>query len=282
MDTQFLMNRMFPPPRPLSKPVKLSKEGIKNILYLPDIFSPTMKTGSYEDFIAQLKKIYGDISVKNFIKMIKKDSNCINSGRESRVYTIPNIENYVIKESFKPKTKDFKEVKNNFYGHNFGQPVADNHNGLQILLKNKGEPFSVKNWADYYSGEKKLTKEDAEGFLASLKELSSFPQESFDDLAKRISFAYRRLLKSVDCVNPNNYLIDTKNKSINIVDLGDIHECPKSFYVNPKVYMTYPLTDKCLSYDYFQLFTENQSSLYEKYRVLIENKCIAACQKINI
>lgn len=56
------MERMFPPQKLLSKPIKIEKEALKEILYLPDIFSPTMKSGSLEDFDDIAKRLKYDLS----------------------------------------------------------------------------------------------------------------------------------------------------------------------------------------------------------------------------
>lgn len=277
------MERMFPPPKLLSKPVKIEKEALKELLYLPDIFSPTMKSGSYEDFTAQLKRKYGDI----FMKRILSSANLklINSGREASVYEIAGIPDYVVKidKTNFPRikygfTSALKKTENNFYGHNFGQPIAQNTQGVKILLRAPGEAHSVKNWIDYYSAKKQITPEDGENLLGKLENLADFPQESFDDIAKRMKFALLKLKKAVDTFNPNNFLIDNKRKQIYLVDLDKL-KVRKPLYTNCDDLLTYPLSDRFLEYDYYKVFTSEQKEKFLDYFEVIKTKCERAYKK---
>lgn len=277
------MERMFPPPKLLSKPVKIEKETLKELLYLPDIFSPTMKSGSFEDFTAQLKRKYGDISIKRILSSDKLK--LINSGKDSSVYEIPGIDNYVVKINKANKcrikygfTSGLQKSENNYYGHNFGQPIAENTQGVKILLRAPGETHSVKNWMEYYSNRKEIKAQDIEYILKKLNKLADLPQESFDDIAKRIKFALLKLKKSVDTFNPNNFLIDNKSKQIYLVDLDKL-KVRRPLYTNCEELLTYPLTDSFLKFDYYKVFTNEQKEKYLNFHEVIQAKCETAYKK---
>ncbi len=262
-------------------PQKILQQGDDVLLYAPAIKSPTMCCGCFSDFVEQIKKLYSDISLEEIAKTIK--GNFINQGSESSVYEIKGLKKYLllVKRDCAKPSGELKAIKNSYYGQNFGQPVAQTDDGLKILLKAEGEPFSVKKWTSYYEGIKKITPKQGERFLNDIENLSSFPQKSFDDLAKRIKLLYINCEKSIDPINPNNFLVDYKNKNINLVDVGEICSYDKRHF-SVKDLMCSPLTDNRLRYDYLKVFDEKQKESYTKCSKIIEEKCQKAYEKYNL
>lgn len=257
------------PNKPIPKPSEL--------VYIPDGFIKQEICGSYSDFMTQLKKHYPNMSLKKLALKTKWFSNSIGEGRESIVYDIPNIDDYCIKIKkdaklglFK-KTKPLQETKNDFYGLNFGQPIADNGEGISILLKTKGETYGIKDWIKCYSSQKTPTQAELDKYVnEDLARLSEFPQSSFDDFMKRVSLIKNVSRRHLDFFNPNNFIIDYKNKKINVVDVG--RKTSIDFDILP---MEAGLCDRVSMH----LASPETMVAFEKYAKIITEKCELARKK---
>lgn len=198
---------------------------LKNLRYIPDWFIPKETCGNYNDFMLQMQKHYPNISTKKFIKTVQKEKNKIGEGREAKVYKIPKINNYVMRVKREPKTskifstKKFRPAQNYYYGINLGQPIADNHNGITINVRAHGEEYGIPNWINCMYRRAYPSERSANAFVNyDLAQLSEFPLESFYDFIKKVSFIKNATPHTFDFINPNNFIIDYKNKKINIVD----------------------------------------------------------------
>lgn len=200
----------------------------KELRYIPDNFIQPDKIGNYDDFMCKLKKHYTNTSFNTLLLKLKWLKKPIGEGIESKVYKIPNIDDYYIKINKRKshigvlnKISSFKPIKNEMYGFNFGQPVAKTNNGISILMKCPGESYGIKDWIKYhYTTEKPTNKELQEFINCDMARLSEFPQKSFDDFFKKMSFLKNQTKYVPDFYNPNNFMIDYKNKKINIVDIS--------------------------------------------------------------
>ena len=262
-------HNFLPPNKPIPKPSEL--------VYIPDGFIKQEICGSYSDFMTQLKKYYPNMSLKKLALKTKWFSNSIGEGRESIVYDIPNIDDYCIKIKkdaklglFK-KTKPLQETKNDFYGLNFGQPIADNGEGISILLKTKGETYGIKDWIKCYSSQKTPTQAELDKYVnEDMARLSEFPQSSFDDFMKRVSLIKNVSRRHLDFFNPNNFIIDYKNKKINVVDVG--RKTSIDFDILP---MEAGLCDR----ESMHLASPETMVAFEKYAKIITEKCELARKK---
>jgi len=206
-------------------------EQLKKLRYIPDNFIKQDKIGSYEDFMEKLEQNYPKTSLKKFVEQTTKKENLLGEGRKSKVYSINGIDDYVIKISKNPsynlfsKPKPFNKVENDLYGFNFGQAIADNGEGISIHMRTQGKEYGIKNWAACFNRKKYPTTEEVNDFInKDMAQLSEFPQSSFDDLVKKVSFIHNTTDYKFDFYNPNNFLIDYKNKKINIVNISKINE----------------------------------------------------------
>lgn len=258
---------------------------IKSLRYLPDKFIKSQPIGSYEDFMQKLDNKYGNINLKKIIRKCKK--HIIGDGLSGNVYSIPGIQNYVLKVDKLAKIPFFspvsplKKVKNELYCYNFGQRVASNDEGIDILMRCNGKSHSVSKWVDAYKEDIPLTVKEAEYFVdKSLKTVSEFPQETFDDFARKIYFLKIVAKKEPDTFNPNNILIDYDKKIINLVDININKTVPTRF--NIKKLMAYPLYDEHLKDLYIELLDKNRIDKYDYYQKVITDKCLLAAKKCGL
>lgn len=189
---------------------------------------------NFTDFITTLHKVYKNKSIKNIVfSTIKDNNNYVGSGFSADVYSIPGIDNYLIRierKSFSPqsfiKSPIISEPQNEC-APNFGQYIATNNHGFFITKKVFGESHSLPNWAEKIkaieNGTGELTHKEARYILDKIVELSEFPQKAFDNLAQNIEKLNKYTDCEIDIMNPNNLIVNNKTKSINIIDLWYQH-----------------------------------------------------------
>jgi hypothetical protein len=161
-------------------------------------------------------------SVEEINKILfNNDKKELGQGGNAIVFEIPNYPNLVLrlKKSVVKNPHDFKVteiIPVNFpVNFNCGQAVATSQHEskwgkgdepIKILYKQLGTP----------AGGRRLSKES---YLSIIKEIANLPQSAFDKLVEETD----QLVKNgiiIDPSKPNNFLIDTKNKKINIVDVN--------------------------------------------------------------
>ena len=170
------------------------------------IFESTSKLPS----VSEINQIISDPNKKE-----------LGRGGNAMVFEIPNYPNLVLrlKKAVVNKPEDFKVteiIPVNFpVDFNCGQAVAKSQHEskygigdepIKILYKQVGFP----------AGGRGLPKEH---YLSIIKEIANLPQSAFDKLVEETD----QLVKNgivIDPSKPNNFLIDTKNKKINIVDVN--------------------------------------------------------------
>ena len=189
---------------------------------------------NYCDFLNTIHRTYKNKSLKNVIlSTIQNKDNYIGSGFHADVYSIPNVENYLIRierKDFTPQgliENPILSESQNELAPNFGQYIAKNNHGLFITKKVFGESHSLPNWSEVIkkleSGTGDITHANAKLILNKLTKLSEFPQKSFDDLASNIQKLNKYTDCEIDIMNPNNLIVDEKTKAINIIDLWYHH-----------------------------------------------------------
>ena len=189
---------------------------------------------NYCDFLHELHKIHKNKSIKNIVlSTINNKENYIGSGFNADVYSIPGIENYLIRierKDFNPQrlleNPIIPELQNEL-APNFGQYIASNNHGFFITKKVHGKSHSLPNWSevikDLETNKRELKYKEAELILNKIVNLSEFPQKSYDDLAKNIQKLNKHTDCEIDIMNPNNLIVDDENKTINIIDLWYKH-----------------------------------------------------------
>lgn len=189
---------------------------------------------NYNDFLCSVHKFHKNKSIKNIIlSTISDKNNYIGSGFSADVYSIPNVENYLIRierKNFSAQSLHESPIisePQNEFAPNFGQYIATNNQGLFITKKVSGESHSLPNWSEVIrnieNGTSELTKDQVKLIFEKIINLSQFPQKSFDELAKNIQKLNRYTDCEIDIMNPNNLIVDNKTKSISIIDLWYHH-----------------------------------------------------------
>lgn len=266
------------------KSVALPKEKIASLRFLPDEFLSAQKIGCYEDFLDKVHKVYGDISLKKLIRKCKRNE--IGHGSRSAVYNIWGVDDYVLKVTHSAKTGLFssvsplEKVENSMYCYNFGQTIASNKNGVDVLMKCNGKSYSFPDWIDYYALDK-IDHFEAMFFLKNnLCRIVDFPQASFDRYAKKILFLKNIARKDPDLFNPNNLLIDYKNKEFNIIDIPNCSWPVTKFEVGKD--MVNPLIDSYFKDKIIALLPENMNQEFRKAEELVREKCEKAARKCGL
>lgn len=240
MKIQSVLNTFAPPRRQIKNnnyttPPNNSAQNI-NIEALPTAYNDISfgKSLSYNDFLAAMHAVYKNKSIKNVVlSTIGNEKNFIGRGFSANVYSIPGIDNYLIRverKHFSPKSfieNPITAEHQNELAPNFGQFVASNGHGLFITKKAFGESHSLPNWAVKILGVEKgtdeITHKDAKFIFKKIKILSEFPQNSFDDLSRKIHKLNKYTKCEIDIMNPNNLIVDEENKALGIIDLWYNH-----------------------------------------------------------
>ncbi len=215
------------------------------------------------------------------------ESNIIGSGQNSVVYKFSNplMENWVIKisKSAGDNFKDYfylplRQIQDDFAGYNMGQPIAGFGENVKILKRIKGKPHSIENWAEHRRAQIEITPQQASDFISDLKQIAKFPQESFDDFAKKLKLIDENKGKA-DSFNPNNFLINFKEKRLNIIDwyYYNVDE-----HINTKYDLICPLVDYPNFGKYYKTMNTAQKADYIKLTEIIAKKCTMAAEKVGL
>lgn len=191
---------------------------------------------SLDDFYLQLKKIYNEEPIeKILIKSISNDNNLLGEGREGDVFQIEKLSKYVVKipknYSIEKLKGNFIKIKDNFPSINFGQAIASNSDGIQILKRVYGQAHGPL-MGKISKQQNKLVYNDAIMTLNQIIEIGKFPLKSYIDFAEQIKIINEHPVFCIDMLNPNNLMVDIKNKKLQLIDLFDRNKIPllEDFY----------------------------------------------------
>lgn len=203
----------------------------------------------YTDKIAQdISNLKGDI---------------IGEGAEGIIYEIPGTDKWVLKENktafYAPKDNDEISIKSTndiIPSMNIGQkigvvqiPCDETHAYIfEVKKKQSGVAMGVEK--DNY---KIHSDSEIDKHLNSLRFLAEAPQSTFDKLISDIKKVHDKGYL-FDCYNPNNFLFDEANQSINFVDIQDFYKRNESQFGN----ILYALLDTTF---YLSLKKENPPEL---------------------
>ena len=236
----------------------------------------------WDDFISKISMVYPNQKPEQVVlDAVLKEENKIGEGVKKIVYSIDGVDDYVVALFKKRQASDENSlvgVKDAFPDYNFGQEVATNNANIIVMKKIEGDVHSISDWTAKYQGlvyrNEPITKQDAELFLSKLQQLEKLPLESYIDFARQIRYLTDRRIK-IDLFNPNNVIVDVKNKKITHFDL---FENPSIFHwlgteVNGVQDMINILSDALLQGEYLKALDEKDSECLIKTTKSIANKC---------
>lgn len=239
---------------------------------------------SFFDFKRQMS-VYYKGSIEENLGNILRPQNMIGQGNSKCVYKIPKINDYVIavikreyNSADKNITRRFSATKDEFQGINFGQPVASDNAGLYILKKVEGEEYSLPMWILKYQaseiGSDNVSSDDAKTFFKKLKMMSCYPLSAYKDFAHKLKILNDAHIR-IDTINPNNILIDSKKKEINLVDIDFGKEKFPSMIepYNGISDMKNLLLDSLMHKKYYDKLSDKERKEFKEISNIIKLKC---------
>ena len=248
---------------------------------IKDTFTLSKKNGeeSYYKFLEDCKNKFPNKTVSEVLSTVSMYDDFLGEGKQSRVYRIKGLDDYVVKLSkseydYDPKWYEewVRPYKDDFPSYNFGQAIATVGTSAKILKKVTGEEAGVKNWFAKFEHSTPRTREDAEKILADVVRVAEFPQKAFNKLAREMKFLTSQGIK-IDSINPNNLIIDYDKEQISLIDIE------KKEYKNVKntVYdLLVPILDLTSFDEYEELFDEKEMSLFLNSAKTIYKKAMRA------
>lgn len=207
----------------------------------------------------------------------------IGKGANSKVYEIPTMPDFVLK-ILKEKDKNNIDTKEFPRGVNLGQVVwIDPKDDKTLILKKvNGKPHSLENWSDIILNKEtnmpdKVTQKNAEIFFSKVEEIAKMDQKAFDHLAYEIK-TLDDLGYKVDCINPNNLLVDNEKQTIHIIDYFKVKEKEKHLYKNSYLDMPAIMLDFALYPEYIDNLSEENQGKLKAYTKAINTKCYLAAK----
>ncbi len=205
------------------------------------------------------------------------NENLIGTGADSKVFKFsdPILDNWVIKVNVKhgglnnSQYYGLTQVDDEFLGLNMGQAVGEIGPHIQILKKIDGIPHSLKDWSAHKAANAPITPTQAGDFLVSLKRIAQFPQETFDEYARRLKLLEDKGYKA-DSFNPNNYLVDYKSKQIYIIDA---YKYEPDAHQNSRFDLICPLLDYPNFTKYYDAMSPHQQREFASCAHTIAAKC---------
>lgn len=239
---------------------------------------------SYENF--EKKLLDAELKEPEDFYSICIEENLIGTGANSRVYKFshPSLESWVLKVDTKHggiesnNARSIEKVDEEFAGVNMGQEIARLGKNVTVLKRITGSPHSIENWSVHRSKNAKITSEMSTSFLKSVKKISEFPQETFDDYAKELK-VYEDNGYKADSFNPNNFLVDYQAKKIHIIDA---YKYDVDANMNTKYDLICPLLDYTNYEQFYQSMSDVQKEEFVDITKAISEKCSIASEKLGI
>ena len=235
----------------------------------------------YDSFKAAFKKAKERDVLKNCTQenMLGSGSNC----EGVYAFTNPKLKKWVIKKlniSFNDKNRALKQLPDVFAPQNLGQEIARIGDRYTILKRVFGIPLSFQDWAkrkpDYV--DITISRKEVEKFIKDLNFIKDLPEESFIKYAEMLKTIDKNGYKA-DSFNPNNYLLDYKNKRINIIDS---YKYEPDMGRNTVYDMFCPLVDYHNYVKYMKGMNEQEKKDFIKNTRIVFEKCVSAAKKVGI
>lgn len=254
--------------------------------------------GKTETFWKNYNKELKNIPLRDTVIKSLNSDNFLGEGMSKKGYNLQGIKNYIIrvyKNVFKIEDlqQDFiKPEKNNI--NTLDNVVLCIPGKIDIVKKKEGEFLGVENYAkrirvheDNVLENIELTREETLKSLKLYEEMKNFPISSYKKAYTQIKSFCKKPGYQFDILSPNNILIDTQNKKINLID-------PVSPLMNDNVHgknldfsimhgadsLYFTLCDFLLQKEHLKNLTENEKTRWNEAIDTIVAKCIIAGEKV--
>lgn len=163
------------------------------------------------------------------LKSISDENNLLGEGLSKKGYGLAGIKDYVIriyKNCFKKEDLDREFVKpKNDYLNTLEGVVLCIPGKIDIVKKKTGESLGVEKYAERIQvtdshplRDVKVTREETLKALNIYEKLKDFPVKSYKQAYLQMKKFCKKTGFQFDIISPNNILIDTKAKKINLID----------------------------------------------------------------
>lgn len=197
-------------------------------------FNPQYKNlefyGKNETFWKVYNREMSGVSLKDtIIKSISDENNLLGEGLSKKGYSLTGLKDYVVriyKNCFQKEDLDAGFVKpKNDYLNTLEGVVLCIPGKIDIVKKKTGESLGVEKYAERIQindfpplREVKITREETLKSLNVYEALKDFPLKSYEQAYTQMRKFCKKAGFQFDIISPNNILIDTKTKKINLID----------------------------------------------------------------
>ncbi len=232
------------------------------------------------------------------IKSISDESNLLGEGLSKKGYSLVGIKDYIVriyKKGFRLEDLDKKFTKppKNYLSSIEGIVVSI-PDKIDIVKRKSGCSVGVENYADRIQmldfpplRNVSVSREESLKALNIYEQLKNFPIKSYKQAYIQIKKFCKRPDYQFDIISPNNILVDTKDKKINLID-------PVSPQVNRPVHgdnvdfskfhgcdSLYPiLCDFLMHKEHLKNLTPEERTRWNRAINLIIAKCLYAGQEV--
>lgn len=228
------------------------------------------------------------------LKSISDENNLLGEGLSKKGYGLAGIKDYVIriyKNCFKKEDLDREFVKpKNDYLNTLEGVVLCILGKIDIVKKKTGESLGVEKYAERIQvtdshplRDVKVTREETLKALNIYEKLKDFPVKSYKQAYLQMKKFCKKTGFQFDIISPNNILIDTKAKKINLIDPvtpkvnKPVHGDNADFSKYHGCDSLYPvICDFIMQKEHLENLTADEKLKWKKSINVIIAKCISA------
>ena len=228
------------------------------------------------------------------LKSISDENNLLGEGLSKKGYGLAGIKDYVIriyKNCFKKEDLDREFVKpKNDYLNTLEGVVLCIPGKIDIVKKKTGESLGVEKYAERIQvtdshplRDVKVTREETLKALNIYEKLKDFPAKSYKQAYLQMKKFCKKTGFQFDIISPNNILIDTKAKKINLIDPvtpkvnKPVHGDNADFSKYHGCDSLYPvICDFIMQKEHLENLTADEKLKWKKSINVIIAKCISA------
>ena len=243
---------------------------------------------------AYIREMNGIPLKDTILKSISDENNLLGEGLSKKGYGLAGIKDYVIriyKNCFKKEDLDSEFVKpKNDYLNTLEGVVLCIPGKIDIVKKKTGESLGVEKYAERIQvtdshplRDVKVTREETLKALNIYEKLKDFPVKSYKQAYLQMKKFCKKTGFQFDIISPNNILIDTKAKKINLIDPvtpkvnKPVHGDNADFSKYHGCDSLYPvICDFIMQKEHLENLTADEKLKWKKSINVIIAKCISA------